>query len=537
VRWEAEKARLLLEAARYLGETLEPIRVYDRFRELLADAVPHDGVVVSAYDEADGSIECRYAWVGGNHLDVSQFPVLKLDPAGGGMQSRVIRTGEPLVENDVRAAVKRRGTYYDIDREGHMRKVPDEGAPGTRAALMLPVRHEGRVIGVVQVMSDRIEYSDEQLELAEGLVAQMAAAARNARLAEERNRLAEAEAAAKAVAAEREQVARVLAAVGDGIMLVDEAGAIRFWNRAAEVMTGLAAEEVSGRPAREVLSPWSAIEGGVPVAEGSAVGQPVTLPVDVNGRELWLSFLAVQSQEGAVYTFRDLTVEQHLETAKSDFIATISHELRTPMTAVLGAASTLLRPDIELTEDLQRQLLEMIAGQAARLTRVTEEVLLVSSLDRGELRVDATRVEIDEVVRETVEAMRSQVPPETHLALAETHGGAAVGDRHRVQQVLVNLIDNAAKYAPGGRVEVSAERADGVVRVSVRDEGPGIPHGEQQRIFEKFYRGDPQLTHAPSGTGLGLYVCRELVERMGGKIRVSSERGRGSTFSFELPAL
>jgi signal transduction histidine kinase len=203
---------------------------------------------------------------------------------------------------------------------------------------------------------------------------------------------------------------------------------------------------------------------------------------------------------------------------------------------VLGAASTLLRPDIELTEDVQRQLLEMIAGQAARLTRVTEEVLLVSSLDRGELRVDETRVEIDEVVRETVQAMRSQVAPDIDLALAETHAGAAVGDRHRVQQVLVNLIDNAAKYAPGGRVEVSAESVDGVVRITVTDEGPGIPRGEQQRIFEKFYRGDPQLKHAPSGTGLGLYVCRELVERMGGRIAVESQPGRGSTFSFELRA-
>ena len=305
--WEAEKARLLLDAARYLGETLEPVRVYDRFRELLADAVPHDGVVVSAYEEADGSIECRYAWVEGNRLDVEQFPVLKLDPAGGGMQSRVIRSGEPLLENDVREAVKGRGTYYDVDREGNMRRVPDEGAPGTRAALMLPVKHEGRVIGVVQVMSDRIEYSDEQLELVEGLVAQMAAAARNARLAEERNRLAEAEAAAKAVAAEREQVARVLAAVGDGIVLVDGAGTIRYWNRAAELLTGLRADEVLGRPVPEVLSPWPAIAAGVPVAEDTAIGQPVTLPVDVNGRELWLSFLAVQSQEGVVYTFRDLT--------------------------------------------------------------------------------------------------------------------------------------------------------------------------------------------------------------------------------------
>jgi signal transduction histidine kinase len=179
----------------------------------------------------------------------------------------------------------------------------------------------------------------------------------------------------------------------------------------------------------------------------------------------------------------------------------------------------------------------MIAGQAARLTRVTEEVLLVSSLDRGELRVDATRVEIDDVVRETVEAMRSQVPPETELVLTESRAGAAVGDGHRVQQVLVNLIDNAAKYAPGGRVEVSADCTNGVVRISVADEGPGIPPAEQSRIFEKFYRIDPQLTHAPSGTGLGLYVCRELVERMGGRIAVSSGPGGGATFSIELRAL
>jgi signal transduction histidine kinase len=132
--------------------------------------------------------------------------------------------------------------------------------------------------------------------------------------------------------------------------------------------------------------------------------------------------------------------------------------------------------------------------------------------------------------------MRAQVPEAVALELADSRAGAAVGDRHRVQQVLVNLIDNAAKYA-SGRIEVYAERSNGLVRVSVADHGPGIPPAEQERIFEKFYRGDPQLTHAPSGTGLGLYVCRELVERMGGRIAVRSEPGRGSTFSVELRAL
>ena len=404
---------------------------------------------------------------------------------------------------------------------------------------MLPVRHEGRVIGVVQVMSDRIEYSDEQLELVEGLVGQMAAAARNARLAEERNRLAKAEAAAKAVAAEREQVARVLAAVGDGIVLVDEAGAIRFWNRAAEVLTGLAARRGSsdGR-CRRPCRPGRRSRRGVPVAEGTAIGQPVTLPVDVNGRELWLSFLAVQSQEGVVYTFRDLTVDQHLETAKSDFIATISHELRTPMTAVLGAASTLLRPDIELTEDVQRQLLEMIAGQAARLTRVTEEVLLASSLDRGELRVDAhARRDRRGRARDGRARCARRCRPRPTSRSRSARGrrdrrppprpaGAREPDRQRGQV-----------RARGGRVEVSAESVDGVVRITVTTRARGSRAAEQQRIFEKFYRGDPQLTHAPSGTGLGLYVCRELVERMGGRIAVESQPGSGSTFSFELRAL
>ena len=165
--------------------------------------------------------------------------------------------------------MKGKGTYYDVDREGHMRKVPDEGAPGTRAALMLPVKHEGRVIGVVQVMSDRIEYSDEQLELVEGLVAQMAAAARNARLARGAEPAAEAEAAAKAVAAEREQVARVLAAVGDGIVLVDGArrDPVLEPRRRGDDRAGSATTSL-GRPASEVLSPWSAIAAGVPIAEG-----------------------------------------------------------------------------------------------------------------------------------------------------------------------------------------------------------------------------------------------------------------------------
>ena len=531
---KAEIAELLLDAARALGETLEPDRVYDRFHELLTDVVPHDGVVVSSYEEREGLIRCDYAWVDGNRLDPAIFPPVPLNREGGGMQSRVIVSGDPLLVNDVAERVREpEGTYYDVDREGTIRKLPDTGPPGTQAAMMVPVKHEGRVVGVVQVMSDRVAYSPDQLELVSGLVAQMAAAVRNARLQKERLRLEAAEAAARAVAEEREQAAHVLEAVGDGIFLLDREGVIQLWNRAAEIATGLRSARVSGRPVADVFPGWELLSDRIPIAERGSAARSVTLPVDSGGRDLWLSFVAVRSADGVVYAFRDLTGERRLEEEKSDFIATISHELRTPMAAVYGAAQTLLHR--RLSPDRRRALLEVIVSQASRLSQITERVLLASYLDRGEVAVQREPVDVAAVVRASVDAVRPQLGESTEVdvELADELG-AASADPDRTQQVLINLLDNALKYG-AAPLRVRAERADSAVRISVADSGPGITLAEQQRIFEKFYRVDPQLSRAPSGTGLGLYIARELVQRMGGRLEVSSEPGAGATFVVELP--
>jgi signal transduction histidine kinase len=534
----AETAELLLAAARYLNETLELERVYDRFRELLAEAVPHGGVIVSSFDPETGLISCDYAWVDGDKIDPAILPPLPLNREGGGMQSRVIVTGEPLLVNDVPERVKDpAGVYYDVDREGHVRKLPEEGPPGVQSAMMLPVKHEGEVVGVVQLMHERVRYDEEQLGLAESLIGLMAAAVRNARLHEQAQAEAAARARAEATAAEREHAARVLEAVGDGVFLLDAEGLIRFWNRAAELVTGHLRGDVLGRPADAVFGGWRAVASEILVSEGAAPARPVTLPLDIgDGRELWLSFLAVRSPGGVVFAFRDLTVERDLEAAKSDFIATVSHELRTPMTAVLGAAKTLLRDDIELGPERRQQLLEMIGAQGTRLTQITEEVLLANRLDRGDLRVDSERVDLTELVREAVEAMRERLPESVSLSIGSNGSAAALGDRGRIEQVLVNLIDNAIRYSPdGGEVVVTTAPSEASVRVEVADEGIGIPLAEQGSVFEKFYRGDPQHRAVPGGTGLGLYICRELVRRMGGTIGVRSRPGEGSTFFFELP--
>ncbi len=287
-----------------------------------------------------------------------------------------------------------------------MRKLPESGPPGSKAAMMVPVKHEGGVVGVVQVMSNSAEYSFDQLELVDGLVQQMAAAVRNARLQKEQRRLEAAEFAARAVATEREQAANVLDAVGDGIFLVDGAGVIRLWNRAAALVTGMRGDAVRNVPVVDVFPEWEALVERIPVVEHGAAARTATLPVHFGTRDLWLSFVAVSIPDGIVYAFRDLTSERTLEEEKSDFIATISHELRTPMAAVYGAAQTLLMRDSELTPEQKQEMLEMVATQSARLGQITEAVLLATQLDRGTPVVESEAVDVGELTRATVEAMR-----------------------------------------------------------------------------------------------------------------------------------
>jgi PAS domain S-box-containing protein len=532
---KARVAELLLGAARELGEDLEPERVYERFRELLVGVIPYDGLVISSYDSTEGLIRCDYVWNEGNVIDPSSLPPLPLNPEGG-MQSRVIVTGKPFLFTDVPHEVRRRGgTYYNVDRQGKMEKIPDSGPSRTRSAMMVPISHDGDVVGVVQLMRDRDEYNGEEVELFEALVAQMAVAVRNTRLQRERRRLEAAEAAALAAAAEREQAARVLEAVGDGVFVLDANGVVQLWNRAAELMTGLAADRLRGTVLAAAIPEWPELSQRISIVQGDKVPRPTTVPVRLGERDLWLSFVAVQSAAGVIYAFRDLSEEVRLEEEKSDLVATISHELRTPMATVYGAATTLLHRDDELDREQRHKLLEMLAAEAKRLADITEEVLLTSQLDHGEVRVDQQPIEVGEVVQTTITTMESQLQAVTLDVEIPRELPAAAGDADRLRQVLVNLLDNAVKYSDADRVWVAVEVADGQIFIAVGDEGRGIAMADRERIFEKFYRADPQLRHAPSGTGLGLYIARELTQRMGGSLAVTSEPGRGSTFTVALP--
>ena len=340
---------------------------------------------------------------------------------------------------------------------------------------------------------------------------------------------------------ERERAERVLAHVGDGVFLVDREGVIRLWNTAAEAITGLRSDAICDHPAAETIPGWTTIADRVPVARRPGdvddASSPETVPLEIEGREIWLSIVGVTLADGTVYAFRDVTRDRRLEELRAQFVATISHELRTPLASLHGAAMTLLEREQDLHEQTRHELLDMSAVQSKRLAELVEEILLTGQLDSGSLRVITEPFDPEELVWTAAAAARLRAGDDTTIDVSIPAVLPKVeGDAARTRQVLTNLIDNAIKYSPeGGRIELGVEADGETARFTVRDDGLGIPLGEQKRIFEKFYRLDPDHRRGIGGSGLGLYICRELIRSMNGRIWVESDPGKGATFTFELP--
>jgi signal transduction histidine kinase len=226
-----------------------------------------------------------------------------------------------------------------------------------------------------------------------------------------------------------------------------------------------------------------------------------------------------------------------VEKMKSDFVATVSHELRTPLAAIYGSALTLSRNDLELDDDMRLRLLSVVSEESTRLAEIVDDLLLASSLDSGRVRANVQSCNALALTKSVLDAAGTHVPDTVSLVLdAPKRLPRVAADPGQLRQVLANVVDNAVKYSPdGGEVRISLAQDNGRMRFAVRDAGLGIPAKERARIFEKFYRLDPNMTRGIGGTGLGLYICRELVRRIDGRIWVESQPGEGSTFFVEIP--
>src|SRR5204862_4167863 len=193
-----------------------------------------------------------------------------------------------------------------------------------------------------------------------------------------------------------ERHARVLEHVDDGVSLVDDVGIIQHWNPAAHAITGIPPERALGRLAAETLPGWETVAPVIPIAAAPGPGsvEAKVVPIEVDGRELWLSISGVRFSDGIVYAFRSLTEERALDELKGEFIATVSHELRTPLAAIYGSARTLLRDDIELDQSGQKRLLAVIAQESERLSRIADDILFANKLDSGHFALGESTVDL-----------------------------------------------------------------------------------------------------------------------------------------------
>jgi len=440
------------------------------------------------------------------------------DPEAPHGVAQVLRSGEPEFFSQIPPEV----LDESIGDDEELRRIVDE--LGLRASICVPLKARGRILGALTLIAAETHalYTQPDFELATELAHRAAVAVDNARLFREAERGANA--------------AQALAYVADGVVLLDSEGRVRHWNGAAATITGVAEEEALGRPVREVVSGWDTLAELVPLVPPGSAPRPVTLPLAHAGRERWVAVTGVGFGQGTVYAMQDVTEEYALEKTRSDFVATASHELRTPLAAVYGAVRTLRRGDVELSEDDRTLFLEMIESEATRLATIIDQILLTGQLDAGAVEIDATECDPAEIAASVIDSAAVHVPEGISFALDPDGSPRIVCDENKLRQVLVNLVDNAIKYSPGGgRVEIRLRRETSHCLIEVVDDGLGIPADERNRIFEKFYRLDPQQTKGVGGSGLGLYICRELVERMNGQLTVASEPGRGSTFTVELP--
>ncbi len=432
----------------------------------------------------------------------------------------------------------------------------DEPSRHRRSAVAVPLTLGAEVLGALLLFHSQPGFfSAHQVDLVQAAANQIAVVINNAELFKLiRDQSEHLGALMRDFQVEASRSRAILEAVADGVLVTDSKGRITLFNESAERILGLKREEVLdksldnfvglfGNAARdwmETIRMWS--QDPDTYRPGDVYAEQITLD---DGRVVAVHLSLVKHRReflGTVSIFRDITHQVELDRMKSEFVANVSHELRTPMTSIKGYVDILLMGAAGPLNEQQNQFLRVVKSNTERLNVLVQDLLDISRYESGQITLSVQPLDLralaDEVVREIERLAEKENRPMTFRVESEPDLPSVPGDSERVRQILYNLVDNAYHYTPeGGQVTVRIHRREDEVQVDVSDTGIGIPPDEQERVFDRFYRGENPLVMATPGTGLGLSITRYLVEMHGGRIWLSSEGvpGRGSTFSFTLP--
>jgi PAS domain S-box-containing protein len=517
----------------------------------------HCSVFLFGEDDEFGEIVAEHPDHGlsGERVRLKGFPVIK----------RMLAAPSPLYIADAQRSEQLkpiRKTLQELD---------------IQSALIVPLVSKGIVEGFISlnaVGKPRL-FTAEEMGICRTVSAQVAVAIENVQLIESLSAQTDMLARmARDVAAERSQLDAILRNLADGLLVTDPEGNIVLFNPAFLTLFGLAESGLKGQLVTKIIPELPLQNLIIQTARAKAIHvQEMTLP---DGRHFQITAAGVHEQDklsGVVMILRDVTRERQLDKMKSDFISTVSHEFRTPLTPVLGFAKLIRKafnrnilPTLgQDDKDAQRaatrinQNLDILIGEVGRLSALVDDVLFLADLDAGRLKWKMEEVDLRQALQLVVDKHRS-LAEEKGLALrTEWPDDLPLihGDRERLLRVITNLVSNAVKFTAQGEVTVLAQqlqRQDGqwmtptlvrppdqlspgvYVLVSVGDTGPGISPEAQQTLFERFGQGmRDTLTEKPAGTQLGLALSKEIISHHNGWIWVESEIGKGSTFSFVLP--
>lgn len=403
----------------------------------------------------------------------------------------------------------------------------------------LPMVVRNEVVGIIYIFRGlAAAFTATDRELLANFAAQAAIAVFNARLYQQTTQ-------------EKRRLDAILESAADGIFITDNAHRIQRFNRALSKLTGWSAADAVGKTHDDVLR-WARRDPGPDLAQAEAGGWPLMTnpsPLTVEGdlaradggfTPASVTYAPLFDREGRlvnlIVTVRDITKFREAEELKSTFISIISHELKTPVALIKGYAETLNREDARWDRATVQDSLTVIVEEADRLNELIENLLDASRLQAGALKLTLADVPLDKLAAQLIKRFETQTARHTFSLEFSPDFPLVPGDEARLTQVLSNLLSNAIKYSPeGGRIVVRGTVGPGVVTVSVSDEGPGIARADLPHVFDRFYRANSELTKRVKGTGLGLYLAKAVVEAHGGRIRVESAPGHGTTFSFTMP--
>ncbi len=335
----------------------------------------------------------------------------------------------------------------------------------------------------------------------------------------------------------------------DGLALLDAHQHTLLWNQRAATLLDLRADEMLGLTSTALLDRIAARTTKPEDTRAKLDAALTTLAenaVDLNivrtehaTLTLTARFFALRDFAGQTIgtglLLRDVTREREADAMKSQLLSTVSHELRTPLASIKGFATTLLRKDVKWDDATQRDFLRIIEEESDRLTEIIDNLLEMSQIEVGALRVKTEPTQLRTLIRDVVDETRMRTESHYFVTDLPAELPRALADPRRVRQVLRNLLENAIKYTKGGAISVTCEVEHDHILISVADQGDGIPPALLEKIFERFFQVDGASTRKVGGSGLGLAISRGIVEAHGGKIWAEHNSPRGTIFRLTLP--